>query len=55
MSDVELRIPAQDVADIGRAAIIGLLMYALVDDEYRDRCEGLIETLFALLTETLAT
>ena len=47
---VRLRIPARDLADIGRAAVIGLLQYAAVDEEGTDRYERLIESVFALLT-----
>jgi AcrR family transcriptional regulator len=47
------RIPPGDLADIGRAAIIGLLLYAAIDEEMRERYEGLIETLFVLMTEAL--
>src|SRR4051794_38550955 len=46
-----LRIPPQDLADIGRAATIGLLQYAAVDEEQRSRYEELVETLFVLMTE----
>lgn len=53
--DVPLRIPARDLADIGRAAVVGLLMYAAVDEELRDRYEQLVETLFVLMTEALMT
>lgn len=53
MGDIDQRIGARDLADIGRAAIIGLLMYAAVDSELRDHYEGLVETVFVLLTETL--
>lgn len=45
----ELRIPARDLADIGRAAVIGLLQYAAVDDEEAARYERLVETVFRLL------
>jgi AcrR family transcriptional regulator len=48
-----LRIPARDLADIGRAAVIGLLLYASVDEQLRDRYEALVETLFVLMTEAL--
>lgn len=46
-------LPARDLADLGRAAVIGLLQYAAVDDEQRERYEHLIQTLFVLLTEAL--
>ncbi len=48
-----LRIPARDLADLGRAAVIGLLLYAAVDEDLRERYEGLIETLFVLMTDAL--
>jgi hypothetical protein len=53
MGDRDLRIPARDLADIGRSAIIGLLLYAATDEELRDHYEGLVETLFVLLTDAL--
>lgn len=46
-------LPARDLADLGRAAVIGLLQYAAVDDEQHERYEQLIQTLFVLLTEAL--
>jgi AcrR family transcriptional regulator len=49
-----LRIPARDLADLGRAAVIGLLQYAAVDEEQRGRYESLVESLFLLLTEALS-
>jgi AcrR family transcriptional regulator len=49
-----LRIPPRDLADVGRAAVIGLLQYAAVDEEQRGRYEGLVETLFLLLTEAIS-
>jgi AcrR family transcriptional regulator len=49
----DLRIPARDLADLGRAAVIGLLLYAAVDEELRERYESLVETLFVLMTDTL--
>jgi len=48
-----LRIPPEDLADIGRAALVGLLMYAATDEERRERYEGLVETMFVLLTEAI--
>jgi AcrR family transcriptional regulator len=48
-----MRIPAADLADIGRAAVIGLLSYAAVDEELRERYEGLVKTFFVFLTEAL--
>ena len=49
----KLRIPPHDLADIGRAAVLGLLQYAAVDEEQRDRYEALIETVFLLLTDAV--
>ena len=46
---LQLKIPARDLADIGRAAAIGLLVYAAVDED-RERYQRLIDTLFVLLT-----
>lgn len=51
--DADLRVPPRDLADLGRAAIIGLLLYAAVDEERSERYEGLVETLFVLLTEAV--
>jgi AcrR family transcriptional regulator len=48
-----LRIPPQDLVDIGRAATIGLLQYAAVDEEMRSRYEQLGETLFVLMSEAV--
>jgi AcrR family transcriptional regulator len=45
--------PARDLADLGRAAVIGLLQYAAVDQDQHQRYEQLIQTLFVLLTEAL--
>jgi len=52
---VRLKVPPRDLADIGRAAVLGLLQYAAVDEEGRDRYEALIETVFMLLTAAAAT
>jgi len=46
-----LKISPRDLADIGRAAAIGLLQYAAVDEEGAERYEKLIETVFVLLSE----
>ena len=51
--EADLRVPARDLADLGRAAVIGLLQYAAVDPERRDHYEQLVETLFVLMTEAL--
>lgn len=53
VGDRHLRIAPEDLADIGRAAIMGLLLYAAVDEERRSRYEGLVETLFVLMTEAV--
>lgn len=46
---IRLRIPARDLGDIGRAAVVGLLQYAAVDEERADRYQELIESLFVLM------
>jgi AcrR family transcriptional regulator len=45
-----LDIPAQDLADIGRAAVSGLMQYAALDEVNAERFERLVESLFVLLT-----
>jgi AcrR family transcriptional regulator len=50
-----LAIPAEDLADIGRAAVLGFMVYAALDDERADRYEQLIETVFQLLAEPAPT
>jgi AcrR family transcriptional regulator len=50
-SDHRLDIPASDLADIGRAAVLGLMQYAAVDEERADHYQRLIETVFVLLAE----
>lgn len=49
-----LRIAPRDLADLGRAAVIGLLQYAAVDEEQRGRYESLVQSLFVLLTEAIS-
>ena len=49
-----LDIPARDLADIGRAAVLGLMQYAAIDEEQADRYERLIQTVFMLLAEPTA-
>ena len=44
-----LKIPARDLADIGRAASIGLVQYAAVDEEEAERYQQLMETVFMLI------
>lgn len=51
--EADLGVAPRDLADIGRAAVIGLLLYASVDEEMRERYEGLVQTLFVLMTEAL--
>jgi AcrR family transcriptional regulator len=51
--DAELAIPPRDLADLGRAAVIGLLLYAAVDQDQRARYEALVETLFVFMTQAL--
>ena len=45
-----LDIPAEDLADIGRAAVAGLMEYAALDEVTAERFERLVESLFVLLT-----
>ena len=51
--EADLQVPARDLADLGRAAVIGLLQYAAVDPEQSDHYKQLVETLFVLMTEAL--
>ena len=48
---MRLRIPARDLADIGRAATEGLLQFAAVDEEDAARYEALAESVFVMLAE----
>ena len=48
-----LNIPPRDLADIGRAAVVGLLHYAAIDRENEPRYQQLVETLFLLLTQAV--
>jgi AcrR family transcriptional regulator len=50
-SGVRLKIPARDLGDIGRAAVLGLIEYAAVDEQEAERYEQLVESLFVLLAE----
>jgi AcrR family transcriptional regulator len=50
-----LDIPAEDLADIGRAAVVGLMQYAALDEERADRYEALVKSLFVLLAGRTAT
>jgi AcrR family transcriptional regulator len=50
-SNHRLDIPASDLADIGRAAVLGLMQYAALDEERADHYLRLIETVFVLLAE----
>jgi AcrR family transcriptional regulator len=45
-----LNIPAEDLADIGLAAVSGLMQYAALDEISSDRFRKLVEELFVLLT-----
>ncbi len=45
-----LDIPAQDLADIGNAAVAGLMQFAALDEFSVDRLGRLVESLFVLLT-----
>lgn len=46
-----LPVPAEDLADIGRAAVLGFMIYAALDDHEADRYQQLIQTVFRLLAE----
>lgn len=50
-----LPIPPEDLADIGRAAVLGFMIYAALDDDRADRYQRLIEVVFRLLAEPPAT
>jgi AcrR family transcriptional regulator len=43
-------IPAEDLADIGRAAVSGLMHFAALDEFTPEHLERLVESLFVLLT-----
>jgi AcrR family transcriptional regulator len=45
-----LDIPAEDLADIGNAAVAGLMQFAALDEVTAERFERLVESLFVLLT-----
>jgi AcrR family transcriptional regulator len=45
-----LNIPAEDLADIGLAAVSGLMQYAALEEISSDRFRDLVEALFVLLT-----
>ena len=49
-SERRLDIPAEDLADIGRAAVAGLMQYAALDEIDPQRFQRLVESLFVLLT-----
>lgn len=51
----KLAIPPEDLADIGRAAVLGFMVYAALDEQEADRYERLIETVFQLLAEPSPT
>lgn len=46
-----LPLPAEDLADIGRAAVLGFMIYAALDEHQADRYQRLIQTVFRLLAE----
>ena len=46
---LKLEMPARDLADIGRAAVEGLLQLAAIDEEERPRYESLIQAVFVLM------
>ena len=43
-------IPAEDLADIGNAAVAGLMQFAALDEFSVERFGRLVESLFVLLT-----
>jgi len=43
-------IPAEDLADIGNAAVAGLMQFAALDELSAERLGSLVESLFVLLT-----
>jgi AcrR family transcriptional regulator len=45
-----LNIPAEDLAEIGLAAVSGLMQYAALEEISSDRFRSLVESLFVLLT-----
>jgi AcrR family transcriptional regulator len=45
-----LDIPAEDLAEIGLAAVSGLMQYAALEEISSDRFRSLVESLFVLLT-----
>jgi AcrR family transcriptional regulator len=51
---IPLRMPARDLADIGRAAVEGLEQAAAIDPESTDRYRQLIGTVFLLLARAAA-
>jgi AcrR family transcriptional regulator len=48
------KIPPRDLGDIARAAVIGLLQYAAVDEEQAERYKRLVESFFVLLAGFVA-
>lgn len=51
----QLPIAPGDLADIGRAAVLGFMVYAALDEERANHYEQLIETVFQLLAEPTAS
>jgi len=49
-----LNISPRDLGDIGRAAVLGLLQFAAVDEEQAERYQQLVESLFLLLAGAAA-
>ena len=47
-----LEIPPRDLADIGRAAVEGLMQLAWIDEENAERYEHLVENVFVLLARS---
>lgn len=55
LGDSGLPVPARDLADIGRGAVLGLMQYAAVDEERSRRYEQLIKSLFVLLAGAIGS
>jgi AcrR family transcriptional regulator len=48
-----LKIPARDLGEIGRAAVMGLMQYEAVDEDHASRYGQLVEALFLLLASAV--
>jgi AcrR family transcriptional regulator len=48
-----LRMEPRDLADIGRAAVEGLMLFAAVDEEDAARYERLVQAVFVMLAESI--